>query len=186
MTWKLFNKKNVKKFAKSLYCEKDGDIYYRPMCNGALAKANGELVGCILAELYEEFEGKALARSISEEESKKLWKGPTSYNYKINIGNGEFLHVKHSVVLKGINNAAPIDEPFIIKNLVNKSVLNTNATDLKRTCCRSKVTEKLLAKKLDALVTINDRIKGETEEARIKRAQRVQKKLFEIADKFLA
>lgn len=169
MLKKQFNKKNVKKFAKSLYYEKGDDIYYRPMCSGALAKANGELVGCILAELYEEFTGDTIARPLTEEEV--ITYNKTFKNYpeeSKQILPGEYFTCHKTAILNEIT------EPIIINLLAGGAVLK-DSRDKSR-----------LIGLLDYLPDTNDSVQGETEKARIKRAKILRYDLEEIADELLA
>lgn len=168
MAQKDFNKKNVKKFAKSLCYERGGDIYYRPMCRGTLAKANGELVGCILAELYEEFEGKPIARPLTEEERIKYKNGFDDFD---DLDSEETIYPKYKVAM------TMSDEYDISILLSNRAFVKESDTFSMR--------NKLLVE-IYGLAKVNDSIKSDTENARIKRAQKVQKRLYEIADEYLA
>lgn len=170
MTGKPFNKKNVNKFAKSLYYEKDGDIYYRPMCGGALAKANGEFVGCILAELYEEFEGKPVARPLSDEEIENI----AINNFRHYVNEVRVPELKVAIFRLGNKYSSYINEYTISAMLAQRAVVNTNVGTRTNLMCT-----------LQTLPMIND-TEGETEEARIKRAKNVQAELFRIANDFLA
>lgn len=166
MTGKKFNKKNVQKFAASLYEEKGSTIYYRPLCRGVLAKKNGQVVGCILGDLYEEFTGKPVARPLTKEEIK--------YKY---ILSEEFLYLPVHLSKEDVKSGmfSHLDENDIISELCEKATLKdyniNNQTQLETS--------------LYELVNLNDKIKGESEHARIRRAKAVQGKLMHIADTFL-
>ena len=167
---KKFNKKNVKKFARSLYEEKGDFIYYRPLCRGVLAKKNGEVVGCILGDLYEEFIGKPVARPLTE---------------------------------KDIQNAKEFEGELLARNidtkpeLIKKSGMMPNIDEYTIACYLVKIAKKKksssmvfnvgwnLRCSLFDLTDVNDKIKGETEQARIRRAKAVQKELNRIANEYL-
>ena len=51
------NKANLLEFADYVYEDDGKHIHYMKFCHGKLAKKNGEVVGCVLGEVYHYFVG---------------------------------------------------------------------------------------------------------------------------------
>ena len=159
-----FNKQNLKRFAKKIYDEDEDTIYYRPLCHGYLAKMNGEMTGCILGELYEEFTGEAVGRPLTKEE--------LGYNRLRYRTFEEDQLESEGVVHYKAKTLTYIEEHEIARELAASSTLRGT----KRYNLREEILE---------LVTVNDSVRGNSESSQIRRAKKVRNRLIEIAEEFL-
>lgn len=174
------NRKNMIKFANSLYSEKNDNIYYKPLCTQHLAKANGEVVGCALGEMWEFFEDEPLYRLLTDEEkalhrSEGYDDGEFCGDYTICTGTAVFVteddivdRIVEKAFVKVPSSESPRAFPY---TRANASVSDDDTDD----------AEFELANAISNLPNIND-IGGNTERSMIARAKRVQKAVLKIAE----
>lgn len=151
------------KFGDSLYSmDKDGNEYYIPLCRNTQAKSNGEFMHCALSELYEFITHKKAARKLTKAEKEKYTHHLPDYDDSF-----PYFNLENNVVIFH-------DEETLAQDLVKNAVISNDYT-----------LDDLVYELAHELPMSNDSIKGYTESAMIKRAKRVQKKVYKIADIYL-
>jgi len=164
------NKKNLLAFADELYAEDDDGVSWMPLCDKTLARANGEILHCVLGELYERFVGPTARRATKKElaknvlslaQMKKRRRLLSGFKVVLNV-NGESF-AANELWSRAILKERPIKPGIFITNYHYK-----------------------FQDELNNLPHTNDaRPKGMSEKAQIARAQRVQSKLRAIAEECL-
>lgn len=177
--YKKFNKRNLNKFADNLITEDSkGNISYVPLCHGALAKANGEILHCALGELYASFVGTVMRPATTEElENGSSDEGNFSFNF-ITMVDDEQSAVEDLINIANIRKVhSKKDEERLLKKSNTFGIYSYDGDD---------AIEELLYNALcEGLPKTNDKIKGKTEKSMIARARKVQEKLHEIANEYL-
>jgi len=163
----ILNKKNLIKFAKNLYKDTGKKIEYMPLCEGALAKANGQVLHCALGELHEEFIGK-IARRATKDELKKR------YNNNIQPYDG-FISKKDSMTKKAVvifkQDDKVIDDLINIAKIKNKAKFNMGMNNIAEINDEAGPYEEEYTKQ-----------KYSKQDLYIERAKNVQEHLLEIAE----
>lgn len=154
MKSKIFNKKNLLRFADNLYKD-DGEYeHYMPLCHGTLAKtnANGEITHRAIGKMYEYFVGKKIACKVV---CKKVVHREVCWNTFDDI-----------VIIKEDNIVIFMTEDTAINKILsmaNKPFKEYETYLFRITPC------------------VNDKVIGNDEKALIKRAKTIQKHLYEVA-----
>lgn len=170
----VLNKKNLIKFANNLYKETGEKIEYMPLCEGTLAKGNGEILHCALGELYEEFVGKVARRATKSEI--KDYKGYET-NPKDGIIYTHDYSFRDAIVLFKTDEEV-VDELTLIANLKrNKAKFRIGLQSI------PDINDKSYDEVINELAHLNDdREFISNADLYIERAKRVQKHLFKIAN----